>query len=131
MRQDTKALLIPINPKQEIFLQDREGHKLPPWGFFGGSIEEGETPVAAVIRESKEELDVDILESELIDLGNFSTVFSDIEVDRRIFLWPTDQTEFTVLEGAGGVWLGYEEARAKLTDPERFDTIWDKIVEVI
>lgn len=131
MRQDSKALLIPINSKKEIFLQDRAGHKPPPWGFFGGSIDEGETAVEAVIRESKEELDIDISKSELIDIGDFPTVFGDLEVQRKIFLWPTEQFEFSVLEGRGGAWLTHEEARIKLTDPEKFDTIWDKIVETV
>lgn len=32
------------------------------WGFFGGGIEEGETPEQALVRECKEELDIDVVD---------------------------------------------------------------------
>lgn len=126
-----KALLIPMNARREFFIQDRRGHKPPPWGLFGGGIEEGETALEAVIRESKEELDVEIAESELIDLGDYPKIIDDQQIERRMFLWPTEQTEFTVLEGAGGVWLTSTEARKRLSFPEHLDKVWSKIEEVL
>jgi predicted alpha/beta hydrolase family esterase len=34
-----KALIVPINSKRQLFIQDRRGHKPPDWGYFGGEIE--------------------------------------------------------------------------------------------
>ena len=107
---DHKSLLIPYNSQQEIFIQDRTGHKPPPWGFFGGSIESGESALHAIIRESKEELDIELTDSDLEYLGEFPTQFDGKTVERSLFLYHTDQTTFTVLEGAGGHWVSFEKA---------------------
>ena len=85
MRGIPKALFIPYNSKGELFLQDREGHKPPPWGFFGGGIDEGETPIQAVIREAKEELDLDLGVEDLIHLGDIAACFSGKDVARTFF----------------------------------------------
>jgi len=69
-----KSLIVPINSKQQIFIQDRRGFKKPDWGYFGGEIEENETPIEAVIRETKEELDIDIQPNELKYLGTSTTL---------------------------------------------------------
>ena len=118
-----KALLVPINSKRELFLQDRDGHQPPPWGFFGGGIDGEETPLEAVVRESKEELDLDLQPEDLVFMGEKTTNFSGKIVERHFFLYKTDQVEFTVLEGAGGYWLSYDEAAAKLDIDERFEEI--------
>lgn len=122
-----KALLIPFNSKQQIFIQDRDGHKPPPWGFFGGGIEENESPLQAVIREIKEELDLDLLEADLEYLGEFPTQFSDQQIERSVFLYRTDQKEFTVLEGAGGKWLSFASAAEKLDTRDKLEEIKQKI----
>ena len=122
-----KALLVPFNQKQEIYIQDRTGHKPPPWGFFGGGIEEGETPLEAVIRETKEELDIDVVENDLIFLGTFTHLFGEDMVERNLFLYRTEQEVFTVLEGAGGYWMDYEMAEKYLDIDERFEKIWGMI----
>jgi len=51
--------LIPVNKEGKILFQHRtkDAPTYPnQWGFFGGSIEEGESPESAVAREAKEEL---------------------------------------------------------------------------
>lgn len=118
-----KALLIPINSEQQTFIQDRRGHKKPDWGYFGGEIEAGETPMDAVIRESKEELDVDISPAELRYLGTSITVWNDRKIIRYMHLYPTERKDFTVLEGKGGLWLSFDEVREKLDDKDRFDLV--------
>jgi len=118
-----KALIIPYNSQQEIFLQDRRGHKPPPWGFFGGGVEEGETALQAVIRETKEELDLDLTDTDLVYLGEFPASFYNREVERSIYLYKTDQKEFTVLEGAGGRWVNFEEAKELLHAGDKIDFI--------
>lgn len=57
------ALVIPINRKGQILLQHRTSDapiKPSHWAFFGGHIEEGETPGEAAMREFKEELQIDV-----------------------------------------------------------------------
>lgn len=53
------SVIILYNKDKEILLQHRsETATRNPgfWGFFGGGIEKGETPVEAVVRETFEEL---------------------------------------------------------------------------
>ncbi len=104
-----KALLVPYNSKGEIFIQDRTDYKPPPWGLFGGSIEEGETPLEAVIRETKEELDLDIAANDLVYMGQLDMVYEKVHCERYFYLYKTNQAEFTVLEGAGGEWASFAE----------------------
>jgi 8-oxo-dGTP pyrophosphatase MutT (NUDIX family) len=78
-----KALLLPYNHQGQLFIQDRTNYKLPPWGFFGGSIESGETPIEAVIREAKEELDLDLAATDLINIGNLPTIYYGEPVERN------------------------------------------------
>lgn len=118
-----KALLIPYNSKGEIFIQDRRGHKPPPWGFFGGSVEEGETSLEAVIRETKEELDLNLRESDLIYLGEFPTTFYEQKTERSLYLYRTDQETFTVLEGAGGDWVSFDKATELLHSGDKIKYI--------
>lgn len=111
-----KALLLPINTKKQILIQDRRGYKKPDWGFFGGGIEGKETPLEAVVRETKEELQIDIHPEELEYLGVYVTNIDEVKIIRYMFLYPTDRKEFTVLEGNAGQWLTFEEVGERL-DP--------------
>jgi 8-oxo-dGTP diphosphatase len=58
MKTRNVALIIFYDKDKRILLQDRRGiSKLgAEWGFFGGEIENDETPEQAVVRETKEEL---------------------------------------------------------------------------
>jgi len=125
-----KALIVPINSKHQILIQDRRGHKKPDWGYFGGEIEDGETPLQAVIRETKEELQVDIRAEELKYFGISTTMWNERKIIRYMFLYHTDQEKFDVLEGKGGHWLTFDEARERLDDKDRFDEIAGRIKKV-
>ena len=125
-----KALIVPVNSKKQILIQDRRGYKKPDWGYFGGGIEEGETPIQAVIRESKEELQIAIKPEELKYLGTSITIWNNRKIIRYMFMYPTDQKEFDVLEGNGGYWLTFDEARERLNDKDRLDDIAGKIMEL-
>jgi len=66
------AVIIFYDDKKRILLQDRRGiSKLgEDYGFFGGEIEERETPEQAVVRETKEELGFDLKEYRYV--GDYS-----------------------------------------------------------
>ena len=64
------SVLIPYRKRSdgqlEVFLQQRDGNapSFPNYiGFFGGGIEEGETPEAALGREIQEELCIEVLDA--------------------------------------------------------------------
>ncbi len=62
MHQVATAILFDSNNKLLIYLRDDKPEIPFPnhWDLFGGQVEEGETPEEALIRELKEELNVDI-----------------------------------------------------------------------
>ncbi|MEJ0063791.1 MAG: NUDIX hydrolase [Alphaproteobacteria bacterium] len=64
----------------KILLQQRP----PDWGrsagcltMFGGHIEPGESPMQAIVRETKEELGADVLPSDVVSLGAVTEDFTD------------------------------------------------------
>ena len=119
-----KALLLPMNTKGEIFLQDRRGHKKPDWGFFGGGIEEGETPLQALIRESEEELCIHLTEADVRYVGISVTNWDGSLNIRHMYTYPTDQAEFDVREGVGGSWMTLEEAKKCMDPKDRLDEVF-------
>ena len=62
MRQIAQILLFDRNGKLLIYLRDDKAEIPFPnhWDFFGGHVEAGETPEAALVRELKEELDIEL-----------------------------------------------------------------------
>lgn len=122
-----KALIVPINSQGKILIQDRRGHKKPDWGYFGGEIEGDETPIAAVIRETREELTIDVRLEDLTSMGTSITVWGERKIIRYLYLYPTDQEIFDVREGRAGLWMTFEETRDCMEDPDRFDEVAGKI----
>jgi mutator protein MutT len=47
-------------------LRDENGRNPNKWGIFGGGIKKGETPMHALIREIKEELQINISDADVI-----------------------------------------------------------------
>jgi len=58
------AVIIFYDDKKRILLQDRTGISKhgEEWGFFGGGIENDETPEEAIVRETEEELNYRLTE---------------------------------------------------------------------
>lgn len=113
MTRIRKSILIP-HKNGKILLQDRTGHKPPPWGFFGGSIEPGETPMQALIRETFEELTVNISENDVSLLAKYDHEESDRTM--YVYLWGVvdEDSEFVVNEGKAMQYVGWEEAQILL-----------------
>lgn len=126
-----KALILPINSEGKIFIQDRRGHKKPDWGYFGGGMEGDETPLETVIRESREELTIDITEQDLTYLGISETEWEGTKIIRYMYLYSTNQEEFDVREGKGGHWMTFAKVRELLDDKDRFDEVVVRIQEVL
>jgi 8-oxo-dGTP pyrophosphatase MutT (NUDIX family) len=125
------SILLPYNSKGEVLLQHRtpDASYYPNcWGFFGGGIEEGETPKEALKREAREELQ--------LDLGGVK-FFKRYEIkeedgirERFLYLIPTkmtlDQLKSQQREGDGiGFFTTEEVKKLKINPHIRF--IFDEV----
>ncbi|MDC0615381.1 (deoxy)nucleoside triphosphate pyrophosphohydrolase [Schleiferiaceae bacterium] len=63
--------------------EDKKAHKSLKWEFPGGKVEEGERPKDAVVREVKEELQLDI--NPVAWVGRVVYEYPDIKVDLTLF----------------------------------------------
>lgn len=116
------SLLILYNSKGEILLQHRtkDANYYPDfWGFFGGGIEDDETPNKALNREAKEELDL---------ILNNIKLFKRYEIEeengiyeRFVYLMPTSLTETQLKlqqnEGQGLGFFSFEETQKLKFNP--------------
>ena len=110
------SVLIPYRQKSngqfEVFLQQRDANAptFPRYiGFFGGGIEEGETPEAAMRRETREELCIEL--GEIFFVGHFEVP----GFVRNVFTLPVEsdfENSVRVMEGEGGVFLSEQEIAA-------------------
>src|SRR5437867_4459939 len=103
-----KALIIPINQKREILIQDRRGYKKPDWGYFGGAIHTEETPLDAALREAKEEWGLDLRPDDLEYIGIMEISRNMQTIINHMYLYRTNQEDFTVLQGSGAQWMSFE-----------------------
>lgn len=116
MRRINNALLIPYRPADHLeagrmLVQDRRGHKAPPWGFFGGGIEAGETSLQAVLRETWEELGLRLSEGDLQFGTEITGQLRDFQFGLHLYTWAYrgDLSEMTLGEGAGMEWITPEQ----------------------
>jgi len=119
-----KVILLPYEDGK-VFVQDRSNYKFPPIGFWGGSIEKGESNEQALIREVKEELNIDIKKEVLEYLGqsiNYISVgteakisYDDVVMIHEVFTCDMGILNgYEVLEGAKGLFLDTAEVKKSL-----------------
>ncbi|MFH1173729.1 MAG: NUDIX domain-containing protein [archaeon] len=84
MSKYNMSILCFYDKEGKILLQGRKNISKwgAEWGFFGGKIEEGETPEQAIVREICEELSYTIRERRYV--GNVSFDNNDINVTANI-----------------------------------------------
>ncbi|MBU7006740.1 8-oxo-dGTP diphosphatase MutT [Phosphitispora fastidiosa] len=74
------AAIIENNGKFLIAQRKKGSHQGMKWEFPGGKVEQGEDPEACLIREIKEELDINV------EVGDIFKVVSHIYEDRQVIL---------------------------------------------
>ncbi len=100
MKTRKVAIIVLYDQQKRILLQDRKGISKygEEWGYFGGGIEEGETPEQAVVRETKEELQYELKEYKY--LGKYTDEIPTKIIERYVFIAPlNDITQLTQIEG--------------------------------
>ena len=76
------------------------------WEFPGGKIEEGETPQEALVREIKEELNVEIEVGELLDVVEYD--YPNFHLSMDCFICKIKSGDLVLKEHEASAWLTKE-----------------------
>ncbi len=101
-----------VNSDKKIFIQKRsDTKKLSPsvWAMTGGSVIYGETPKETIVRESMEELSIDVQQDELEFMTKFKT--GNVWVDTYILKRDYDisKMKFDIQEVVEAKWVTWQE----------------------
>jgi 8-oxo-dGTP diphosphatase len=96
-----------IDKDGRVLLARRPAHKAMGglWEFPGGKVEAGERPEAALIRELKEELGIDVAESCLAPLTFASHAYEDFHLLMPLYVCRRWQGHPAGLEGQELAWV--------------------------
>ncbi len=86
-------------------------HLAGTWEFPGGKLEDGETPEAALIRELKEELDIDIRASCLAPLTFVSHSYEKFHLLMPLYICRTWRGKVNAQEGQKLAWVSSQRLR--------------------
>ncbi len=93
-----------------LLAQRPEGKKMAGlWEFPGGKIEAGETPEQALVRELKEELDIDTSTSCLAPLTFSSHRYEDFHLLMTLYVCRVWRGHVTAREGQALLWVRAED----------------------
>lgn len=111
--QMTVAAVALIDVEGRVLLGQRpEGkHLAGMWEFPGGKVEKGETPENALIRELKEELDIDVKESCLAPFTFISHDYDDFSLILLLYLCRKWEGQARGLENQPLIWKTPREMR--------------------
>lgn len=114
-----------INEKKKVFATEKGYGEFEGWWEFpGGKIEKGETPQQALIREIKEELNVELRIGDLIRTIEYD--YSSFHLSMECYWCELLGEEVTLLEAKSAKWLTKEELfdiKWLPADKEIIDTI--------
>ncbi|MFH1661727.1 MAG: NUDIX domain-containing protein [Candidatus Falkowbacteria bacterium] len=121
----TFALICLYTDDNKILIQDRKSINKynSEWGLFGGHLKDNETDLQAVIRETKEELDIKLNKKDLIYVGTVKTPGGEVYTSIFLSKLVTALKNINVLEGDGCKLVSEKEcAKLKLTRGDTFRT---------
>jgi 8-oxo-dGTP diphosphatase len=130
MIKETAAILL-YNDKKEILMIQRtlDAKKNPGcWSFFGGGVEEGETPLQAVKREANEELGIILKNPRLLLTSEHD--YPDYTDRMHIFIHEfTKEMKLKQKEGRAKAWYIIKDALKLNLSPD-IRTALEKIAKV-
>jgi 8-oxo-dGTP diphosphatase len=114
MRIVLVAAVALIDPDGRVLLSQRpDGKTLAGlWEFPGGKIEQGERPEAALIRELREELSIDVTESCLAPLTFASHAYDDFHLLMPLYICRRWKGDATAMEGQLLKWVRARDLRS-------------------
>ena len=117
-----------INSENKILIQKRSKQKrLQPnvWAMTGGSVIFGETSKETIVREAKEELDIDINPNELKFMTKFKT--GNVWIDTYILKHDYDisKMKFQEEEVSDAKWATWEEINTLVKNGEFIKHRWE------
>ena len=107
MEKNMKAIRVVaaiITYEDKIFATQRGyGEFEGGWEFPGGKVEEGETPEEALVREIKEELDVEVEVEDLLDTVEYD--YPKFHLSMDCFICKVKYGDFVLKEHKNAKWL--------------------------
>ena len=115
------SLFILYTPEGKILLQHRskDAERLPNyWGFFGGGIEQGESPEQALKREVVEELSYDVRNPYFLTTQKY--ILDETEGTKYVFVEKYDNDPLELGEGQAMEWFYPDEIeKLQMSDYDR------------
>ena len=122
MKDAASIILFDRNKKILLQLRTKDAPVSPSkWGFFGGSVEENETPLEAVKRECYEELEYDLKKPLLILEMKRTNRIAYVFAEKYDF-----SKKLNLKEGEAMKWFSVEEAK-KLDSPNLVKEVLKKL----